>query len=297
MTKAQADISDARQVSDPAALWLCQLPGMTPALLYHLLATGDATTVMQQSSGALRSLGVPPALIARIVAGPREVPRVAAGLKGLQRLGIVPLPLAAPAYPDRLRALPDPPLVVYLQGLWPLVQRLLLISGSPLVEPKTSAAWLDFVRNLPLPIGIVTMQPELLDDAAPVRLLGVPFGLMLSRQRLPKQLWQQVSDQRTTLFSIVPPTSQPDPLLAAALPRALLALCDAHIMLPPLTDELVPPARALGVATFTFGAPPREPLPAGVRRLRPATAGLRTLQTTLGIRTAGTETAQQDRLF
>ena len=290
---------------DPIAFWLCQLPGMNSSLLIQLLAAlGSAPAIMQTSSRVLREHGVPPVLIAKIVAGSREVPQVAAGLKGLQRLGIVPLPLASPTYPQRLLDLQQPPMVVYVLGSWPVLEPLALAVGPDEAEGELQGAWSEFVRSALPQLGFAGLEAALAaDDTAP-RLLGVPFGLMLARQRLPPIVWRQVERGATTLLATAPPTAQPQSVAAtAAMPSlraALVGLSGALVIAAPmaeLADALLAMARTLGVPAFLFGQPPRVPLPPGVRRLRPGKAGARSLGTALGIKVAGTQTVQQERLF
>lgn len=294
---------------DPAALWLCQLPGMTIALVQQLLAAADSpAAIMQLSSRRLRELGVAPALVSNIVAGPRQVPQVAAGLKGLQRLGIVPLPWAASSYPERLRELPQPPLVVYVQGCWPPPAPLVLALGADELPPRLGAGWLELAAALDPQIGLISAQAELLPallGERPLRLLGLPFGLMLSRQRLPKPLWQAVAAGTTTLLSIAAPNAQPDLAAAERLPEVLLALTTALVLIQPpeqpLPEQLCHTAQRLGVAAFALVPPGRvvdaAPLPPGVRRLRTGKTGLSTLRRALGLRSAGATTVQQERLF
>lgn len=296
---------------DPAALWLCQLPGMTVALLRQLLAAAESpAAIMRLSSRKLRELGVAPTLVANIVAGPRQVPQVAAGLKGLQRLGILPLPWAAPSYPERLRELAQPPLVVYVQGCWPPPPPLVLALGSGELPPKLSAAWLELVAAIQPQVGLATVQPAAdtpdVLGAQPARLLGVPFGLMLSRQRLPKPLWQAVTAQQTTLVSISTPNAQPDVAATERLSEVLLALTTALVLLaPPETPapaQLCAAAQTLGVPAFVLSMAGRvpatsAPLPPGARRLRPGKPGQRALSNAIGLRSAGAEMVQQERLF
>ena len=296
---------------DPAALWLCQLPGMTAPLLQQLLAAAESpAAIMRLSSRVLRELGVAPTLVANIVAGPRQVPQVAAGLKGLRRLGILPLPWAAPSYPERLRDLSRPPLVVYAQGCWPPPSPLALVVSAGELSPKLGAAWLELIGGLQPQVGLAMVQ----DDpgaaatlgARRARLLGLPFGLMLSRQRLPKPIWQAVADHQTTLLSISPPNAQPDPAMIERLPEALLALVSALVLVQPAELAAPPQLSAalqqLGLPGFIFGLAGRAPvdaapLAAGMRRLRAGKTGLRTLHTALGLRSAGADLVQQERLF
>jgi hypothetical protein len=290
---------------DPAELWLCQLPGITAMLVQRLLgAFGSASAIIRAPSTTLRGHGVPPALVARIVAGQREVPQVAAGLKGWQRLGILPLPLAAPTYPERFRDLYMPPLVVYVQGPWPIEQSLVLVAPPGELDDKLGPLWATFVREAQTHIGFASLAPELADDVAPPQILGVPYSLMLARQRLPQAVMQHVSNGRMTLLSTTPPTmrqgAEIDPAIARELHRVLIALCDAVVLVAPLVSpmqEIADMARNGGKATFAFGAASRQNLPDGIRRLRPGKAAVRTLLTLLGIRDTFGKTVQQERLF
>lgn len=294
---------DAGSGPDPAALWLCQLPGMTPKLLRRLLGTfGSAADTLRASSSALREHGVAPAQVAKLVAGPREVAHVAAGLKGLRRLGIVPLPYGAAGYPDRLLDLPDPPLVVYVQGAWPIAQPLVAVVWPEDLDPALAEPWAALLGETQPHIGFAAWSPAA-SSGVPLRLLVVPFGLMLARQRLPKPVMEQVGSGKTTLLTLAPPTAQPTSAAAlapsAGLATTLGMLVEAVVALPPFdaAAHLVAAARGHGAPTFAFGAPARTPIPAGFRRLRPGKAGAKTLRGALGLNIAGTTAVQQERLF
>ncbi len=255
---------------------------------------------MRASSGPLRRLGVAPALVAQIVAGPRQVAQVAAGLKGLQRLGIVPLPLASTAYPDRLQALNEPPLVVYVHGQWPIPQPLALIIQAGDLEPRVAQTWTELASALQAHIGLATLAAGSEVQLALPRLLGLPYGLMLARQRLPQAVWKQVTAGTCTLISTSPPTAQPDPMATQATSRTLVALADALVALLPLpaeTDDLVATARSVGVPMFAISATPRTPMPPHMRRLRAGKKSVQTLAATLGVHLDGAATVQQERLF
>src|SRR3712207_2685922 len=88
---------------DPEAVLLCQIPGMDAALLRRLFERWtDAGSILRAPSSELRAVGVPPALVARLVAAPRQRGPTEAALRSLERMGIVPVPLLAPDYPQRL---------------------------------------------------------------------------------------------------------------------------------------------------------------------------------------------------
>lgn len=286
---------------DPTALWLCQLPGMTAKLLTLLLASFEsADAVMRASSGSLRALGVSPRLVAQIVAGPRQVAHVAAGLKGLQRLGIVPLPFASPCYPERLQSLPEPPLVVYVQGRWPLGRPLMLVLPPSEAEPKVSEQWTAICGALDERVGFGLLANGAAPNLVTPTLLGVPHGLMLARQRLPSELWKLVTAKRCTLISASAPTAQPDPASAQAISQTLAALSDVIVALLPLPDEhddLLNIARAASVPVFALAPTPRAPVPTNTRRLRAGKSGVRMLSTALGVHLDGAASVQQERLF
>lgn len=286
---------------DPTALWLCQLPGMTAKLLKLLLASFEsADAVMRASSGSLRALGVAPRLVAQIVAGPRQVAHVAAGLKGLQRLGIVPLPFASPSYPERLQSLPEPPLVVYVQGQWPLAQPLTLLLPPTEPEPKVVDQWTAICGALDAHVGFALLATGTPPELVTPTLLGVPHGLMLARQRLPSQLWKLVTAKRCTLISASAPTAQPDPAAAQAIAQTLVALSDAIVALLPTSaehDDLLVTARVVSVPVFALAPTPRTPVPPGTRRLRAGKSGIRSLSAALGVHLDGAAAVQQERLF
>lgn len=286
---------------DPTALWLCQLPGMNAKLLKLLLASFEsADAVMRASSGSLRALGVTPRLVAQIVAGPRQVAYVAAGLKGLQRLGILPLPLASPGYPERLQALPEPPLVVYVQGEWPLVQPLTLLLPPTEPEPNVIDQWTVLADALDAHVGFALLANSAPPDLVTPTLLGVPHGLMLARQRLPQELWKLVTAKRCTLISASAPTAQPDPATAPSVSRVLAALSDAIVVLLPTGaehDDLLATARSISVPAFALAPTPRAPVPPHTRRLRAGKSGIRSLSAALGVHLDGTAAVQQERLF
>ena len=286
---------------DPTALWLCQLPGMNAKLLALLLASFEsADAVMRASSGSLRALGVAPRLVAQIVAGPRQVAHVAAGLKGLQRLGIVPLPFGTPGYPERLQSLLEPPLVVYVQGRWPLDQPLTLLLPPTEPEPKVIEQWTAIRATLDAHVGFGLLANGAPPELATPTLLGVPHGLMLARQRLPAELWKLVTAKRCTLISGSAPTSQPDPATPSAIARALAALSDVIVALLPAApehDDLLATARSASVPVFALAPTTRSPIPANTRRLRAGKSGIRALSTALGVHLDGAAAVQQERLF
>jgi DNA processing protein len=291
----------AERSPDPTALWLCQMPGMTAALLNPLLAAfGSADAILRASSGALRKLGVAPALVAQIVAGPRQIAHVAAGLKGLRRLGIVPLPFAAPGYPDRLKTLSDPPLVVYVQGAWPLPQRCMLVVPPSEPEPKVAQQWAELAAAFQPHVAFASLAAMSIPDLLKPQLLAVPYGLMLARQRLPKELSKQVAAGSCTLISACPPTAQPDPSALQQTSRMLVTLADTLVLLLPVpaeAEDLVATARSVNVPVFAVAATARAPLPPQASRLRSSKSGMRALSAALGVHLDGATTVQQERLF
>lgn len=279
--------------SAAVALWLCQLPEMTPTLALRLVdACGTPAEVLRAPTSRLRALGVPPPLVARLVGGARAVAHMAAGAQALQRLGIVPLPLLAPQYPERLRALPQPPLVVYLQGAWPSPP-LCCVIAPPMPEPAVLAAWRALEPELRRVVGLAVPH-EALPLTAPC-LLGLPDGLLQARQSLPAALRHAPAGEQPTLLSLTAPTSAAETGAADALHAALIALCDALVLLAPADHQLIATAHALNRGVFVV-APPGARLPRGVRRLWRA-SDLRHLWRALGLQLQGAAAVQQERLL
>ncbi len=136
-------------IAEPEAVLLCQVPGLNAALLRRLLERWpDASTILRAPSSELRATGVPPALISRIVAAPRQHAAIVAGIKSLHRMGIVSITYLSPTYPQRLRELAEPPLTLYVQGCWPPKEPSITLVGqtdeSDEVEP-----WQSFLDEHP----------------------------------------------------------------------------------------------------------------------------------------------------
>lgn len=285
----QQDSHQPFGAAESAALWLCQLPGMSVDLARRLLAEhGSPQDVLRISAARLREIGVPSGLVARIVAGSRDVPRVAAGIGGLRRLNITPLAFASPQYPERLRETRAPPLVIYVQGAWPIDAPLLLTLGT--LEAESLAAWHDLAPQLGPQIGVALIDRVLAEDSITPRLVGLPYGMLLSRQRLPKPLLASVAAGTTTLLSIAPPNAQT--AAEADLVTTIGGLSDATLILPPLDDGVLAAARSSGSRLLALdGDVPN------VRRIRANQRGLRMLRSALSLHVAGSETARQERLL
>jgi hypothetical protein len=289
---------DIQSSSEPAMLWLCQLPGITSATVQKLLAAfGSAEAIMRQPASQLRTYGIPSPLVARIIAGPREVTRVAAGLKGLQRLGIKPIPMLTPEYPQCLLQLPDPPLVLYIQGAWPPPKPLVLVVGPPRLDEHTAIAWNTITANLQRLAYIATLEHEGAPNLPPPRLLGTPFGLLLARQRLSQLILASVANGTTTLISTNSPTAPPDPMYRSCHIDLLTALADAIIMVTPEVQDWDATARRIGIPIFAFATTPRTALPPRVRRLSPGATGMRKLWQTLGVHEHEGSIIHQERLL
>jgi hypothetical protein len=159
--------------------------------------------------------------VSQVVGGARAVAQIAAGLTGLDRLGITPLPLLSSHYPDRLRALPQPPLVLYVQGTWPIAQPVCLLESSGELEPAIADAWAALHAAVSQHVAWAAAYESSRESP---RLLGVPWGLMRVRQRLTHEQWGAVSSGATTLLSTVAPTTHGDAASAEAAAAVLVAM-------------------------------------------------------------------------
>ena len=281
---------------DPDTLVLCQITGLEAPLLRRLLvrwATPDA--ILRAPAAALRAAGLPPALVARIVAAPRHRAAIAAGLQSLARMGIVPLPLVAPAYPARLRDSPNAPVVLYVQGRWPPVAPLVALSTDDALDAAGRAAAATLLAALHAHEITVMAAGGDLSLLPATGCLGVlPAGLLQARTQVPEALRTSVADGAATLLSVAPITAPATSELEAAAAQVLQALADGLVVAgrgaglavarPDLHQWHLRPA-----GTARAGRP-MQPIPGGA-------AGAARIVRALGIRGVGTAQVQQERLW
>lgn len=286
-------MTNALPPPDPEAIMLCQIPGMDAALLRRLVDRWETPAgVVRAPASELRLLGVPPTVVARIVGAPRQRTATEAGLRSLQRMRISALTLLDPGYPERLRGLAQPPLVLYIQGAWPPgAPAVALFSSATLSETEQTAARVLLAALGQL--GVVVMAGSGGDELLPPvgALAALPFGLLLARGRVPDVLRDAVVAGSSTLVSVAPVNAQSSPVLTAQAHAVLLALADGVIRagspLPEITfdrPELHQWVLAGEEAQRTRTGRARETEPAAIARA-------------LGLRPVGTGTAQQERLW
>lgn len=287
----------ATSPSDPDAVLLCQLPGMRASALLRLTERWSSpAAILRAQSSELRAAGLPPALVARIVAAPRQRSATEAGLKSLERMGITSIPLLASEYPRRLRDLPEPPLLLYAQGAWPPPAPIVALhSPGPLTdEPAADAGTLLLaLGNLGVSTAAGSDHLELL---SPNRSLAVlPFGLLLARSRVPDPLRGAATAGAATLLSITPVNAAATPSAEELARDVLIALADGLLV---VGDAL--PAHALSRAElhcWTLGGDTPGPSPRSAKRLRPGEAGAQLIARALGLRGSGDTTVQQEHLW
>ena len=281
---------------DLDTLVLCQLAGLEAPLLRQLLDRWETpTAILQAPSAALREAGLAPALVARIVAAPRQQAAAAAGLQSLATLGIVPLPWLAPAYPARLRESPAAPLLLYVQGRWP--------PAHPTVGYVTAGA-LDAAERAEVPVLLAALQAwgiSVLATGSDVSLLPVAgsiavlaAGMLLARSQVPAGLRTSVGEGTATLLSVAPLTAQATPALEAVAATVLQALADGVVVAgtgagpaPARPDLHHWQLRAGGAANVGHAARP----------IRGGVAGAERIARVLGLRAVGVARVQQERLW
>jgi len=282
---------DPPQPPDADALMLCQIPGMHAALLRRLLERwGSAEAVLRAPSAELRALGVPPATVARVLAAPRQRAAALAGLRSLDRMNIRVLPLPDPAYPRRLHELPDPPLLLYIQGRWPAPAPLVALLATELLPEQSAvpAAFLAALANLGVACGAEHNLVELLPPRPGIVVL--PFGLLLARSRIPDELQNAVAGGSSTLISVVAVNAKPTAAATATATQVLIALADGLIALDP--QVLTPANLRPEVHRWTL-AEEHD----GLVRLRPGDAGARTVARALGVHGSTSGSVAQERLW
>ena len=279
---------------DPDAVVLCQIPGMEPALLLRLLERWEsAAAILQAPSSELRGAGLAPALVAKIVAAPRQRAATLASLKSLERMRIVPVPFLAPGYPARLRDLPNAPLLLYVQGKWPAATPAVAFTSL-----DTGGERRQLVAQLLLSLArvgvacLATDELELLPADDSIALLG--FGLLLSRHRIPEALRTTVGDDRATLISVAPINAQPAAGLAEVARSIMLALADGLL----LAGAAIPDPARLRPDLHVWSLDPGiGPGGRTVKHIRPGEAGAQAIARSLGVRVAGSATVEQKQLW
>lgn len=280
---------------DSDAVLLCQIPGMRAELLRRLLDRwGSATAILRAPSAELRSAGTSPALVARIVAAPRQQAATEASLRSLERMGITTLPFPAPDYPQMLRGNPDPPLVLYSQGRWPLPEPIVVFVAGEELHGEFRERVTALLQTL-AECGIVVATISDLALLPTVNALAVlPFGLLLARSRVPEVLLMQAASGAATILSVTPVNAPPTPVWEEAARQALLALAAGVIIAGTLPEPL-----ALRPAACRWFL--RSEIPAGTKRspsiIDGGENGAKTIARALGIRSLGLTTVQQGRLW
>ncbi len=281
---------------DPDTLVLCQIPGLEAPLLRHLLARWETPeAILRAPATALRAAGLPPALVARIVAAPRHRAATAAGLQSLTRLGIVPLPLLAPAYPARLRDSPAPPVLLYVQGRWPPVAPLIALSTDDTLDAAgraEAAALLAALQAHQITVMATAGDLSLLPHGGCIGVL--PAGVLQARTQVPEALRTSTAAGAATLLSVAPITAPATAELEAAAAQVLQGLADG----------LVVAGRGAGLAAVRSDLHRWHLRPVGTARagrqlqqLPGGAAGAERIVQALGIRAVGTAQVQQERLW
>lgn len=281
---------------DPHQLLLCQIPGLPAHQLRQLVDTwGEAAAVSRAPVGALREAGLPPATVARIAAVSRQLPTALAGIKGLTRLNIMPVPCLSPAYPARLWDLALPPLLLYVQGAWPPAHPMVAVFAAPEAPPAAASALREWLALLG-PLGVrIAASRETLELVPPEGTLAVaPFGLMLARQRVSAGFYKVVQSGGATIVSAAAVNAPPDDQSEGQARTLLLAFADAQLLLDETPASASPdlPAFLLELAPPTSAVRSKHG-----RRLRANKQGARQLARALGMHATSDGIIQQERLF
>jgi len=275
---------------------LCQIPGLHASLLVRLIERwGMAGAILRAPSTELRALGLAPTLVARIVAAPRQRAATEAGIKSLERMGFIPVTYPADDYPPRLRQLPNPPLMLYAQGAWPLPAPIAALAPTAALPEEQRTAVSELLAAL---AGRGVHVAALYDDAALLPALPstavLPFGLLLARSRVPDTLREAATGGHSTLLSVAPINAPHTPAADELARQTLIAIADGLIVAGEAPPEVAGRRAELHIWMLNEGAakPSRRSgrLPAG-------TVGAETIARALGARPAGDSTVRQERLW
>jgi DNA processing protein len=281
---------------DPEAVQLCQIPGMRASLLARPIERwGTAAAILRAPSTDLRALGLPPALVARIVAAPRQRAATEAGLKSFERMGFIPVTYLGDDYPARLRQLPDPPLMLYIQGTWPIPPPIVALARTEARAEQDTAPVSELLAALAergIHVAAVYDDAALLPSSGSAALL--PFGLLLARSRVRDSLREAATGGQSTLLSVAPINAPNTPAAEETARQTLIAIADGLIV----AGE-APLAAAHGRAelhTWIIKDGPAEQSRRS-KGLHAGAAGAETIARALGVRPAGDTTVRQERLW
>jgi hypothetical protein len=142
-------------------------------------------------------------------------------------------------------------------------------------------------------IGILAAADHLALLPAIGSVAVLPFGLLLTRQRVPDVLREAVVAGHSTLLSLAPVNAQATPELELAARLMLLKLADG-IILADLTPSVSPPPTIHQWHLQSGSVVRRSTLQKGIPG---GEAGAHLIARSLGIRLAGTRIVQQERLW
>ena len=280
---------------DLDALVLCQLAGLEAPLLRQLVARWETpAAILQAPSSALRAVGLAPALVARLVAAPRQRASAAAGLQSLANLGIVPLPWLAPAYPARLRESPAAPLLLSVQGRWPPPSpTVAYVAAGPLDEAGRAevTALLAALQGWGISVLATGADLSLLPAAGSSGVLAA--GLFVARSQVPEGLRTSVGAGTATLLSVAPLTARATPSLEAVAATVLQALADGLVVAGTGVAPTLGRADLHQWHLRPTGGAPRGPTAHPGR----GAASAAWIARMLGLRDAGAVRVQQERLW
>jgi predicted Rossmann fold nucleotide-binding protein DprA/Smf involved in DNA uptake len=281
---------------DPEAVLLCQIPGLGAATLRRLLARWEtAAAILRAPSAELRAAGVPPATVARIVAAPRQQAATEAGIRSLERMGITSVPFLAPTYPQRLRDLDAPPLLLYVQGRWPTPAPSIALFGT--AADETEAHMLkQILRELAgLHIGVLVGADGIESAPATHSVCVLGYGLLLARSRVPDAMHAAIKAGDATLVSVVPINAQSTPTSEATAVAVRAAWSDGVL----LAAAVPPTSLDLRSATHCWSLPSQPPAePSRFTTLKPdLIAATRQIARALGVQRTATATVKQERLW
>jgi len=209
-------------------------------------------------------------------------------------MGIRALTLLADDYPRSLLELSHPPLMLYVQGRWPFNQPAVTFDPGEKLDADRSNALVALLAALSImSIGILSSADhlELLPATGSVAVL--PFGLLLTRQRVPDLLREAALAGNSTLLSLAPVNAQATPKWEDAARQLLVKLADGIILAD--AAEVASPHPTIHQWHLRSGSVGRR---STLQRSIPGDeAGAQLIARSLGIRMSGTRIVQQERLW
>jgi len=201
-------------------IWFANLQGIKMRDKYKLLeAFGDPQTIYEADSRTLIHKGVPSVYAERIIDG-KSLEKAASILEDCIDYEIDLLPITDTRYPDRLRNIDDPPLLLYTLGQFPDLEHRVSVAvvGTRKASREAVEIAYDFSHELAeseifilsgMATGIDLAANRAAIDASGQTIAVLGCGLDICYPESSRPVYKQILDGHGCLISEYPPGTRP----------------------------------------------------------------------------------------